>query len=394
MGLGLGPVHRPRHGPARRDAGRERADAVRPERPARELHQRRRPDRVRAHPGRARHRGHDAAPADQHAVAATSTPRRCTATTAARSLAAAPTRAPTLLLPRRLSATRGRTRRRGHRPGDGPHGRARGRRRARRSWPATCARTRTSRSPRLQTLFAREHNRIVDSAARRRSAPSSASRSRAASSARRSSTSPTTSSCRRSACSLAAVPRLRLARRPGDHERVRDRRLPRAQHGARRVRADRRRRARTATAQLAAFAAAGHQGRARRPTASVDARDPAHRRVRQPRPAAAGRARPGARRASAEHEYKNDEQIDNSMRSVLFQIPKPGSPTRALRRRRSSTRTASRDVEDLGADDVQRGRDHGMPTYNALRVAYGLPARPESFTQITGEAHRRAAGRA
>jgi hypothetical protein len=33
---------------------------------------------------------------------------------------------------------------------------------------------------------------------------------------------------------------------------------------------------------------------------------------------------------------------------------------------------------------VQRGRDHGMPAYNAMRVAYGLPA-VTSFTQITGE---------
>jgi hypothetical protein len=42
------------------------------------------------------------------------------------------------------------------------------------------------------------------------------------------------------------------------------------------------------------------------------------------------------------------------------------------------------DVSDLGADDVQRGRDHGMPTYNDLRQAYGL-APVRSFTQITGE---------
>jgi hypothetical protein len=26
----------------------------------------------------------------------------------------------------------------------------------------------------------------------------------------------------------------------------------------------------------------------------------------------------------AEHEYNNDEQIDNTMRSILFEIPKPG----------------------------------------------------------------------
>ena len=39
---------------------------------------------------------------------------------------------------------------------------------------------------------------------------------------------------------------------------------------------------------------------------------------------------------------------------------------------------------DLGAIDMQRGRDHGMPTYNQMRNAYGLPAKT-SFTAITGE---------
>jgi len=41
-------------------------------------------------------------------------------------------------------------------------------------------------------------------------------------------------------------------------------------------------------------------------------------------------------------------------------------------------------VTDLGAIDIERGRDHGIGTYNQLRVAYGLPA-VTSFTQITGE---------
>ena len=38
----------------------------------------------------------------------------------------------------------------------------------------------------------------------------------------------------------------------------------------------------------------------------------------------------------------------------------------------------------LGAIDIERGRDHGMPTYNQLRQAYGLAPR-NSFTAITGE---------
>jgi len=82
---------------------------------------------------------------------------------------------------------------------------------------------------------------------------------------------------------------------------------------------------------------------------------------------------------AGERQYKNDEQIDNQLRSVLFQIP--------------ANKTAQcfglpdpncfSVVSDLGAIDVARGRDHGIPTYNALRVAYRLPVKT-SFTDITG----------
>ncbi len=86
----------------------------------------------------------------------------------------------------------------------------------------------------------------------------------------------------------------------------------------------------------------------------------------------------------AERQYRNDEQLDNSLRSVLFQIPKPDTPDpRACGLPVVDTRCFSF-VLDLGATDIQRGRDHGMPTYNAMRVAYGLASKP-TFEDITGE---------
>ena len=87
---------------------------------------------------------------------------------------------------------------------------------------------------------------------------------------------------------------------------------------------------------------------------------------------------------AAEREYKNDEQIDNSMRSVLFQVPKPGIPDPAVCGEPLVNPDCYTGISDLGAIDVERGRDHGMPSYNQLRRAFGLmPAR--SFTDITGE---------
>ena len=82
-----------------------------------------------------------------------------------------------------------------------------------------------------------------------------------------------------------------------------------------------------------------------------------------------------------ESQYKNDEQIDNQLRSVLFQIPVPGN-MQCLDG--PDLPQCFRGVVDLGAVDVERGRDHGMPTYNQLRRAYGL-APKFSFTDITGE---------
>ena len=82
-----------------------------------------------------------------------------------------------------------------------------------------------------------------------------------------------------------------------------------------------------------------------------------------------------------ESEYKNDEMIDNQLRSVLFQVPAPGNPGCLDG---EGLPECFSGVVDLGAIDVQRGRDHGMPSYNDLREAYGL-APKASFAEITGE---------
>jgi hypothetical protein len=83
-----------------------------------------------------------------------------------------------------------------------------------------------------------------------------------------------------------------------------------------------------------------------------------------------------------EAEYQNDEQIDNQLRSVLFQIPVSGNPGCLDG---PTLPECFQGVVDLGALDIERGRDHGMPSYNDLRRAYGL-APKRSFTAITGEA--------
>jgi peroxidase len=49
--------------------------------------------------------------------------------------------------------------------------------------------------------------------------------------------------------------------------------------------------------------------------------------------------------------------------------------------------------EDLASLNIQRGRDHGLPDYNTIRVAFGLPALT-SFNQITSDPQTQAALRA
>jgi hypothetical protein len=83
---------------------------------------------------------------------------------------------------------------------------------------------------------------------------------------------------------------------------------------------------------------------------------------------------------AAEREYKNDEQFDNQLRSVLFQIP-TSDTAQCLD---NPDPNCFSDVSDLAAIDVARGRDHGIPLYNDLRAAYGLP-RKATFADVTGE---------
>jgi hypothetical protein len=82
-----------------------------------------------------------------------------------------------------------------------------------------------------------------------------------------------------------------------------------------------------------------------------------------------------------ETQYRNDEQIDNQLRSVLFEVPVTGNPGCLDG---PTLPQCFKGVVDLGAIDIERGRDHGMPFYNQLRVAYGL-APKTSFRAITGE---------
>jgi len=90
----------------------------------------------------------------------------------------------------------------------------------------------------------------------------------------------------------------------------------------------------------------------------------------------------------AERQYKNDEQVDNTLRSILFQVPKPGIPDPTVCGAPVVNPDCFTGVSDLPAIDIARGRDHGIPSYNDLRRAYGL-APKTSFIDVTGEATQR-----
>jgi len=87
---------------------------------------------------------------------------------------------------------------------------------------------------------------------------------------------------------------------------------------------------------------------------------------------------------AAESQYSNDEQIDDQLRGVLFQFPRLDAAQPADCLDGESLNECFTSVLDLGAIDIERGRDHGTPLYNDMRRAYGLSP-ISSFTELTGE---------
>jgi len=75
---------------------------------------------------------------------------------------------------------------------------------------------------------------------------------------------------------------------------------------------------------------------------------------------------------SLQAQARNDERIDDVVRSLALTPGgcEPNCPTA---------------IFDIAAIDVERGRDHGIASYNDLRQAYGL-APKASFRAVTGEA--------
>jgi hypothetical protein len=82
--------------------------------------------------------------------------------------------------------------------------------------------------------------------------------------------------------------------------------------------------------------------------------------------------------------YRNDAQIDNALRAVLFETPGSGSVSEEECFEDPETPGCFSGVVDLGAIDTQRGRDNGIPTYSALRKSLGLKEQ-KTFDEVTGE---------
>ena len=86
----------------------------------------------------------------------------------------------------------------------------------------------------------------------------------------------------------------------------------------------------------------------------------------------------------SEPQYKNDEQIDNQLRSILFQLPDVAVQDTSECLDGPTLHECFMLASDVGSIDVFRARDHGIARYNELREAFGL-TRVSSFIELTGE---------
>ncbi len=87
---------------------------------------------------------------------------------------------------------------------------------------------------------------------------------------------------------------------------------------------------------------------------------------------------------AGEAQYRNDEQIDGQLRNVLFQLPDERVEDPGACLDGPTLNECYLLVGDIGVLDIVRGRDHGMPSYADMRAVYGL-APVDSFAALTGE---------
>ena len=85
---------------------------------------------------------------------------------------------------------------------------------------------------------------------------------------------------------------------------------------------------------------------------------------------------------AGESQYKNDEQIDNSLRSVLFQVPKPGS-TQPCEEPVIDPNCFT-DVSDLGAIDIKRayGVTYRYTLAQLIKLDSGATVQPNAFRVV------------
>ena len=338
----------------------ERADPIRLDGPAGAVHERPRRDRLHRTPA-APGTGVSTPRQQINTVRATSMPSRCTVgPTRGSSGCARPGGRQTCRTTTRRSCFRAATsrvtrgqcprqrRRRARRPMDlmGPlvgHPDERGRRRRR-------AREREHRAHRhAHAVRAGAQPNRLDCCPRPLRGGAS-SRSRGGSSAPSSSTSRTRSSSR-ARRPAPAVPGVRPDRQPDAHERVRDGRLPRAQHGPRRVRADGAGRAPTAGPARSVRAGRNRGGAQRTATSRSWSRSSLA--FGNPDLLPADRPRAGAqgpRRRAAVQERRADRRA--SCAASCSRSRSPGTATRARAALRSSQPGCFSVVQDLGAIDI------------------------------------------